>query len=525
MNIGHLLDQLPTGVLVDHTSPDQDSPQVHAVRFYDGQQLETRTTALLLALPELDDPRTVRGLDPLHPAALLVLPHSVDAQALEELRRTWEHRGDPVPVIARKSRWVDWGELFSLMNRTLQAESEQPDRPVHESLSALADHVAAASGASITIEDLHSRVLAYSSTDSTVDSLRADTILQRAIPRWRVQQLMADGFLPAIWRAEDVVERQNDDGAPDRLVMPIKSGGATVGTVWAAPGDGTDGDRLRDLLRDAAAAAAPLVHREQLTMTMEAQVLHQALRSLFKGEGHLRAAAGLLGIPTSGRYAVMAYRPFHQRPDELQTLEFHLGAALPGFHSTVLDAPTGGGQDRVLLAEVDDESTELLAARVQKHLARTLPSQTSLRAVVCSGLSRLEEIPPATRAAQLGLTSLQLNPEQAEQHLTILPRSAVDDSVELLRVVTSAAVDSESLRLPVDRLALQDRRHGSQLLPTLRAALAHPGNHSAAARSLNIHSNSLRYRLGRVKEVSGIQLDNRFSRLRAGLALLLHDLS
>lgn len=524
MDIGSLLSQLPAGILVDHTAPRNDAPPVHRAEFYEGQRLDSPDTALLLSLPGLDQPETVRALEPLHPASLLIVPHHIDADGLEQLRHSWEQRGLPVPVTARKSRWVDWGEMYSLVSRMLRTEGQEKHGELpHESLSALADFVTEQSAASITIEDLRSQVLAYSSTDAAVDSLRASTILQRAIPRWRVQELMAEGFLPAIWRAQDVVERQNDDGATDRLVMPIRSQESTIGTVWAAPSENTDIDTLRDLLRDAAEVAAPLVLRQQVTTNLETHLHQQALHSLLSGEGHLRSAAGMLGLSDEGQYCVMAY---NENAEHLDSVEFHLAAVLPGFRSTTLRTSgrdRHGIQHRVLLASAQNfEDTR--PERIQQHLRRTLPSTCSIQAVIAPQVNSLSEISDAVREAQLGLQALELQPCLDPHPTTIRSTTSLSDSIELLKVVTSETVDAAQLCVPLDTLASHDAEHGTHLMDTVQAALAHPGNHSAAARVLNIHSNSLRYRLARIREISGIHLDEHSSRLRTELALLLRSL-
>lgn len=52
-------------------------------------------------------------------------------------------------------------------------------------------------------------------------------------------------------------------------------------------------------------------------------------------------------------------------------------------------------------------------------------------------------------------------------------------------------------------LAAHDREHGTSLLPTLRAFLAHDGAVGATARALFLHPNSLRHRLARIAELTG----------------------
>jgi DNA-binding PucR family transcriptional regulator len=56
---------------------------------------------------------------------------------------------------------------------------------------------------------------------------------------------------------------------------------------------------------------------------------------------------------------------------------------------------------------------------------------------------------------------------------------------------------------------------------TLRAYLDHFGDVSAASRALGVHSNSLRYRLRRITQVSGLDLESPDARLLAQVQLRL----
>jgi purine catabolism regulator len=68
------------------------------------------------------------------------------------------------------------------------------------------------------------------------------------------------------------------------------------------------------------------------------------------------------------------------------------------------------------------------------------------------------------------------------------------------------------------RLATYDREKGSALLPTLDAYLrAH--NAAEAAQRLSLHRNTLLYRLRRIREITGADLDDPETRLALHLAL------
>ena len=69
---------------------------------------------------------------------------------------------------------------------------------------------------------------------------------------------------------------------------------------------------------------------------------------------------------------------------------------------------------------------------------------------------------------------------------------------------------------------LLDYEGGGELLRTLEAYFDNNGNLSQAAESLYIHRNTLIYRMERIAEISGLDLDNTETRLAVQLALRIH---
>lgn len=64
-----------------------------------------------------------------------------------------------------------------------------------------------------------------------------------------------------------------------------------------------------------------------------------------------------------------------------------------------------------------------------------------------------------------------------------------------------------------------DRAQGTDLVETLNAYFARKGNLSATAEALFVHRNTLIYRMERIREISGLDLDNPETRLSIQLAL------
>jgi DNA-binding PucR family transcriptional regulator len=72
---------------------------------------------------------------------------------------------------------------------------------------------------------------------------------------------------------------------------------------------------------------------------------------------------------------------------------------------------------------------------------------------------------------------------------------------------------------PIARLIAYDEGHDAQLVATLRAWLETFGDVAAASAAQFVHANTFRYRLRRVHEVSGLDLDDADARFAAMLQL------
>jgi purine catabolism regulator len=77
-------------------------------------------------------------------------------------------------------------------------------------------------------------------------------------------------------------------------------------------------------------------------------------------------------------------------------------------------------------------------------------------------------------------------------------------------------------RVTLAALADYDHKQGAELLKTLEAFFANLGNLARTAEALHVHRNTLLYRLDRIGEISGLNIDNAEDRLALWLALKAH---
>src|SRR5699024_2622505 len=146
------------------------------------------------------------------------------------------------------------------------------------------------------------RGFAHASLGDQLDEIRRETILTGAIPAWRIAELEESGFLDTIRRSTDVVERPAEGTSPARSVIALRSEGELIGTIWAAYPAEVDPEPLREVLRDAARAALPVMLRTLRRSPFEKRIRREALGAILAGSADLGPSATLLSLPFSGSF-------------------------------------------------------------------------------------------------------------------------------------------------------------------------------------------------------------------------------
>lgn len=455
-----------------------------------------------------------------------------------------------IPVLLERSSAVTWSEVLVHLRQLKEGATSALAWPDVDDLSALAAVIAESTGASITIEDPNSRVLAHANLGDELDEIRRETILSGAIPGWRIAELEESGFLDTVRRSTDVVERPAEGTSPARSVIALRSEGELIGTIWAAYPETVAPETLREVLRDAARAALPVMLRTLRRSPFEKRIRREALGSILAGSPDLGPAATLLALPFSGHYATLAIAEV--APEREPALRFHLRAA---FTDAVLAHDERSGRLAVLVHMDESLSAAQIRSHVVSALRRTLPSTERLRFGVGLVVERLDHIHRSwteavyvvdallsrdgvgprsgggsgSRTASAGGATSASGSGVAEGEASAgeaaIGATAEDVAAELigLRAADALRRAEPQITAPARALAAHDREHQGQLLETLRVYFATVGNSAEASRRLHVHTNSLRHRLGRIEEITGLSPADRAGRLWLELSVLVGD--
>ncbi len=408
----------------------------------------------------------------------------------------------------------DWGQVFVLLRTLVEMPGVAgPGDGGPSDLFALANAIAAAVGGATTIEDRELRVVAYSNLDQPIDDVRRDSILGRGVPNY----VMARDDMVALYRrlfADGPVVHLPATAEPPvraRLGVAVRAGDEVLGTIWVVQGDMPFDDHAERALVASTAQAALLLLQHQRAGEVARRRRAEAVRAALDG------SAGSLLAPRDGeRLRVVALR-VHERSDldaasaimrqrrlaEVASLQF----ALLDDRSAAVDL------DGVVLVIVP-ESDRVTARRIREVVGDVTQRAThALKRDVFAGIG----------SAAVDIGGLATSRWEAEQTLAALlaqdrPTSqvaAITDvqSDVVMRHVRERLVGDPRCRTPhLDLLARHDAEHHTDHLATLGAYLDAFGDVSAAAARLDIHSNTLRYRLKRIHELIDLDLGDPVAR-------------
>ena len=309
------------------------------------------------------------------------------------------------------------------------------------------------------------------------------------------------------------------------LLAPIVSSDGVTGYICLLSAEDEPAEMDRLALGHAAGACAIEMAREMAIMQTRDRLLPNFWEDLLHGgpgsEEAIISRAKRLGCDLTVPNAVVVLRP--HRTDSLsvrlQPLTEALGEEM---------GPRGAGlfpQERdktmVLLHPVSPEAAPQSLKDLGRSIAEKLASQGS-GLLVSAGIGRLHP----------GIDGIRKAHQEAQQALTLGERLFGKGHVAyfgelgvyrlLLGLLGTAELDT-FYQETLGALEEYDHKRSGELIPTLEAYFNCQGSTSEAARVLYVHRNTLLYRLKRIQEILGQDLEDPHTRLALTLALRVRE--
>lgn len=403
------------------------------------------------------------------------------------------------------------------MSSSTATESALDVAHVVPPINDVADVLAGVCGGATTLYDAAWQVVAYSS-GSVGDAARTEALLSRRVPDEALARLRAAGVVERLQRGEVVhIGPGEVDGVGERWAVAVQVDGRMFGTLWVTPtGDrAADSDRAADVRRGGAFAALALVQHASRASIRRSY--SPELAGLLSGAPTERAVASRLGLDNDATFVLVSLRV--QECDALRRVAtthrvlalvqdyceaFSLTALLVPVDDTVyLLLPCAGAAQRSrLLGVVTD---------LHHHTERVVPTRA-----VLSTTTHLSGV-PAVRLSAAAVLDLA----ERRDWSGLLDADSLESTMRLALFRDVALSHPALFDGPAARLVEHDRQHRSSLVETLRAYFDAVGDINLVGRNLHLHANTVRYRMRRIEEVSGLRLTDPDDRLLAELQVRL----
>ncbi len=417
---------------------------------------------------------------------------------------------------------MSWDQLYVLARRSISsaASSVTNERgAAFGDLFALANSAAATMEGPVLINDERMEVIAFSSLGYQIDELRQRSILQRRPPKDVLAWCWTTGLLPRVRQSLRPLRVVPPDGAL-RLVSAIRGGTDVLGYIWVIEGDREFDQHSEDLLAEIARVAAVQLVRARVSEDLERRLRSDLMRSALSGRGNPEAIAARLGVQGVGARLV-SFAPDHADPADapddqvaMRLVEDLVALRVEASHHRGA-VTSSNGTIYALFPAVEDQPSRTivdLAKEIVGQAARQLTIE--LRAAVSREIAGLAQVTEAKR----DIDRLMHLPLLDEARRVISFEDSIAEAV-MAEFTELILARPQLLQGGVAGMAVSDRDRGTEYLASLRAYFDACGDVTGAARTLYVHRNTLRYRLTRMRDAFGVDVEDPTQRLVAELQL------
>jgi PucR C-terminal helix-turn-helix domain/GGDEF-like domain len=527
------------------TSPTTRTRRISCITYATGidDLTDRRAAELIIVDAGLETDALARALlefDAGPPAAMLLLPGSALAGDKERIHELALAGPTSVGVLGPQSKPHAVANALARSLATTRDEPTATELRTAETLQSLAETLGRLIGNSVTIETPGHELLASSPTGSDVDQDRIETILHRRAAAKIMDHPDFKRFLAQMRGSDWPVHfpARPEFAFSGRVAMRVVAEGEMLGVIWATDTARPLGEGDYAIMRQAADVAGGIFLREQLGARREAMLRAELLDEVINGRIRDPENIRTIGLSVgwnvdrpqqalivaiddfegfrlhNSRSGAARFRRVHDRLLAVIKLDA-LGVdseAVIGMRSSSVVVLLNVGDH----ADIDAKTTVLrVAESIVKRTTAFLP-ELSVTVGVGREFPSLEGLAESFRQAKLAA--------ELGQSLWGGNRAVHYDDLGIHRVLSSLSEHEGMITPALQRIVDYDRDHATEYLSTMRAYLRHMGRLRPASEELNIHRNTLEYRLARITEVTGITLDDPDSRLALELGIRVLEL-
>ncbi|MBM7695996.1 PucR family transcriptional regulator [Salimicrobium jeotgali] len=381
---------------------------------------------------------------------------------------------------------------------------QMPDSP-----EGLADYIAGKLGCPVTIEDANHRIVSYSSHETNVDNARSATIMQRKVPEHVVNGLWQAGVMGNLFESGTpvFVSPLPAIGLGNRIAISVWKNKEVLGFIWAQTEQIEMSHDKISQLKEAASLASRHLQKQRDRKREKEENIRSFMHRLFHGTAGSRAEiekqARKLHLSLEGSLSVAALEFMEAITP---SVERHASYLTETFRRKNITSHMFEDDSLLLLIHTNGEEAENVTQELLRDFRDKLKERTGIsdiRSTYGKVCKRPEDVYVSYHQAQKTLELKNRYPE-ALAGVTTFRELGVYQFIQEITVLYEQENYKNSV---IEAIKAYDRSHNTSLLETLRSFLHYNSTHQAA-RQLHIHTNTLLYRLKRIREITGADLED-----------------
>ncbi|MCM3567942.1 CdaR family transcriptional regulator [Neobacillus mesonae] len=380
-----------------------------------------------------------------------------------------------------------------------------------DSLDELADRISQVLECPVTIEDASHRLLAYSTHDERTDPARISTIIGRRVPEKVINQLWKEGTIPALLSSKEPirVKDMNEIGLGHRVAISIWKQEEVLGFIWALEIDKTLTKDEFVLLKKAAESAKNKLLQLQTRKNKKEERFQEFFWKLLTG--HLKNNEEIINhfhslkITPAASYALLVFQ-FKENISAKE--EQHLTYLLKTNQRLKIMLYTVDCNQFILLASADNmKNTIQELTQFSEFFIHKMKERYGVKDITPVFTNHYEDYSYVTHAYDETLEVLLIKnqfPNETKNIFTYQNLGIYQFFDVLLQKRKANHYENYTLKV----LREYDQKHNSNLVETLDVFLSKDTNINDAAKALNVHANTLNYRLKRIAELGEVDFKN-----------------
>lgn len=395
-----------------------------------------------------------------------------------------------------------------------------------DSPEGLADSIAEILACPVTIEDANHRIVSYSKHEKNVDHARTATIMRRKVPEHVINGLWKQGIMAKLFESDEpvVVPEIETIGLGNRLVISVRKDNDILGFIWAQTNDLTVTSEHLEEMKEAAQWVSQHLLRQQAkkkkTDENRKEFFWQLLTGSLKDPAEIKRMAKKYHMNLHGQLCVAVFEFTEEMSQAVERHAYYLTETL---HQTRIVNRIFDDQQLILLVRTDnkEDANEMNQAFIREF---TQKMKERLHFEDLKGAFGLIYDSPTliSDSYKQALKVLELKEQYSEglQHVDNYQDLGVYQFInELATLQKKENYKNDALT----HIKTYDERNNSMLLATLKAFLEKNSNVHQAAAHMHIHTNTLNYRLKRIKEIGNIDFKDVNQKTMIYLDLLIYE--